>query len=119
MSRSLPETRLRTPMQEFHMDSISQVALGSAVGIAVMGRRTSSWKAALWGGVCGTLPDLDVLIDHGDPIRNMTFHRAESHVLFHLSLLSPLIAWLISRIHREGSNLGDLMPTLDRLPELL
>lgn len=81
------------------MDSISQLALGSAVGVAVMGRRTNVWKAALWGGVCGMLPDLDALIDHGDPIRNMTFHRTESHALIYLSLASPLIAWMISRIH--------------------
>ena len=82
------------------MDSVTQFVLGSAVGVAAMGRRTTVWKAALWGGVCGTLPDLDVLIDHGDPISNMTYHRTESHSLFYLSLLSPLLAWLIHRIHR-------------------
>ena len=53
------------------MDSLTQFALGAAVGIAVMGRRTAPWKAALWGGALGTLPDLDALIDHGDPVRNM------------------------------------------------
>ena len=80
------------------MDSLSQVALGSAVGIAVMGRRVPLWKAALVGAVVGTLPDLDSFIDHGDPIRNMTFHRAESHALFYLTLLSPLLALLITRL---------------------
>ena len=65
-----------------------------------MGRRAPVWKAALWGGVCGTIPDLDALIDHGDPIRNMTFHRAESHSLLYLSVLSPLLAWLIARQDR-------------------
>lgn len=86
------------------MDSVTQVALGSAVGVAVMGRRVGIWKSALWGGLCGTLPDLDVLIDHGDPIRNMTFHRTESHALFYLTLLSPLLAWLVHRLHREGAS---------------
>jgi inner membrane protein len=80
------------------MDSLSQLALGAAVGVAVMGRRTAVWKAALWGGVCGTLPDLDVLIDQGDPIRNMTMHRADSHSLFWLSLASPGIAWIAARL---------------------
>ena len=61
------------------MDSLSQIALGSAVGVAVMGRRTAVWKAALWGAIGGTLPDLDAFIDHGDAILNMTRHRAESH----------------------------------------
>ncbi len=80
------------------MDSISQIALGAAVSVAVMGRRTSVYKAALSGAVLGTLPDLDVLIDHGDPIANMVLHRAETHSLFWLSLASvPLaagVAWL-------------------------
>lgn len=83
------------------MDSLSQIALGSAVAVAVMGRRTAVWKAALWGGVCGTLPDLDVLIDFGDAVRNMTYHRAESHALFWLSLASLPSAWLVSRLHGE------------------
>lgn len=83
------------------MDSLSQIALGSAVGIAVMGRRTAVWKPALWGAVCGTLPDLDVFIDHGDAIRNMVLHRAESHALFWLTLLSLPLAALIARLHDE------------------
>jgi len=80
------------------MDSLSQVALGAAVGVAVMGRRTALWKAAAWGAVAGTLPDLDVLIDHGDPIRNMVLHRAETHAPFWLTLFAlpfgVLVAWL-------------------------
>ncbi|MGA1093073.1 MAG: metal-dependent hydrolase, partial [Burkholderiaceae bacterium] len=54
------------------MDSLTQASLGAAVGVAVMGRRTAAWKAALWGAAMGTLPDLDVVFDFGDPIRNMT-----------------------------------------------
>ncbi len=50
------------------MDSLTQIALGAAVGVAVMGRRTAVWKAALWGGIAGTLPDLDVLIDLCDRV---------------------------------------------------
>ena len=84
------------------MDSLSQIALGSAVAIGVMGRRTAVWKAALWGGIAGTLPDLDALIDHGDDLLNMVLHRAESHSLLYLTLLSPLLAWLVARIHGEG-----------------
>ena len=83
------------------MDSLSQLALGAAVGVAVMGRRTAVWKAALWGGVCGALPDLDVFIDHGDPIRNMTLHRAETHAPFWLTLASLPIAAGIATLHRE------------------
>jgi inner membrane protein len=83
------------------MDSISQAALGAAVGMAVMGRRTALWKSAMWGAVCGTLPDLDALIDYGDPVSNMTFHRAESHSLFWLTLAAPPIAAAIARVQGE------------------
>lgn len=83
------------------MDSLSQLALGTAVSVAVMGRRTAVWKAALWGAVAGTLPDLDVLIDQGDVIRNMVLHRAESHALFWLTLFSLPLAALVARLHGE------------------
>ena len=83
------------------MDSLSQLALGAAVGVAVMGRRTAVWKAALWGGVAGTLPDLDVLIDHGDPIRNMVLHRGETHALFWQTLFSLPLAAAVARLHGE------------------
>ena len=83
------------------MDSLSQIALGAAVGVATMGRRTAVWKAALWGAVAGTLPDLDVLIDHGDPIRNMVLHRAETHAPFWLTLFSLPLAAGIARLHGE------------------
>ncbi|MBN9460742.1 MAG: metal-dependent hydrolase [Burkholderiales bacterium] len=87
------------------MDSISQVALGAAVGVAVMGRRTSPWRAALWGGLCGTLPDLDAFIDHGDPVSNVTLHRAESHSLFWLSAASLPLAWLVAWANRQRDRL--------------
>jgi inner membrane protein len=81
------------------MDSVSQFVLGAACGVAVMGRRTAPWKAALWGGIAGTLPDLDVLIDHGDPVADMTLHRAGSHAVLLLALaslpLGALFAWLL------------------------
>ena len=62
-----------------------------------MGRRTAAWKAALWGAAMGTLPDLDVVFDFGDPIRNMTEHRAESHALFYQLLAAPLLTLLVAR----------------------
>ena len=83
------------------MDSLSQLALGAAIGVATMGRRTAVWKAAMWGAVAGTLPDLDVLIDHGDPIRNMVQHRAETHAPFWLSVFSLPLAAGIARLHGE------------------
>ena len=83
------------------MDSLSQLALCAAVGMAVMGRCTAVWKAALWGGVAGTLPDLDVFIDHGDAIRNMVLHRAETHAPFWLTLFSLPFAAAVARLRGE------------------
>lgn len=84
------------------MDSVSQIALGSALTIATMGRRTAVWKAAFWGLVAGTLPDLDVFIDHGNALANMINHRGNSHSLLYLLLLSPLLGWGIARLQGEG-----------------
>ncbi|UCE32459.1 MAG: metal-dependent hydrolase [Burkholderiales bacterium] len=82
------------------MDSVSQFALGAAVGLAALGRHTAPWKAALWGGWVGTLPDLDALLDYGDAVSNMTLHRAESHSIFWQSLASPFIAAAIAAVDR-------------------
>ena len=86
------------------MDSLTQLTLGAAVGVAVMGRRTAVWKAALWGGVCGTLPDLDALIDHGNPVLNMVLHRAETHALFWQTLAAPAVAAGIAALDRQGAD---------------
>jgi inner membrane protein len=98
------------------MDSLSQLALGAAVSVAVMARRKGStptppltppprrpalWKAAAWGAVAGTLPDLDVLISHGDPILDMVLHRAETHALFWLALFSLPFGWLVAWLSGE------------------
>lgn len=83
------------------MDSVSQIALGAAVGVAVMGRRTAPWRAAAWGAMAGTLPDLDVLIDYGDPVLDMVRHRAETHALFWLTLFSLPFAAAVARLQGQ------------------
>lgn len=66
-----------------------------------MGKRTAPWKAALWGAVAGTLPDLDVLYDFGDSVSNMVFHRGITHGLVPLSLFAPILAVVPTVLHRE------------------
>ena len=81
------------------MDSVTQVVLGGAVGYAVLGDKVGR-KAALYGAVLGTLPDLDVFLPYGGEVEAFTYHRGFSHsVLVHL-LISPLIVWLITRCHQ-------------------
>jgi inner membrane protein len=83
------------------MDSLTHLAVGAAIGTAVLGRKAGA-KAALWGAAIATLPDLDVLVSYGDPVRDFTSHRASSHALFWLTLVAPLLAWVAWRLHRSA-----------------
>ncbi len=82
------------------MDSLTQLTFGAACGEAVLGRKVGR-KALLWGAVLGTIPDLDVFIPLGGPVNDFVYHRGFSHSLFLLALLSPVIAWLITKVHSE------------------
>lgn len=80
------------------MDSVTQIALGSAVGYAVLGNKVGK-KAALYGAIFGTLPDLDVFISFGGPVEDFTYHRSFSHSFLMQLLISPVIAWLLCKFH--------------------
>ena len=79
------------------MDSVTQAVLGGAVSYTVLGRRLGK-RAALYGMALGTIPDLDVLIDFGGPIENMTHHRGFSHSLFVQALVTPIFVLLLSKL---------------------
>ena len=79
------------------MDSVTQAVLGGAVSYTVLGRRLGK-RAAFYGMALGTIPDLDVLIDFGGPIENMTHHRGFSHSLFVQALLTPIFVMLLSKL---------------------
>ena len=87
------------------MDSITQIALGAAMGQAVLGPK-AGYRAALWGGLVATIPDLDVFIPMGGAVADFTYHRSFSHSLIVLSLLAPLLAWLINRYHNQYEGLA-------------
>jgi inner membrane protein len=80
------------------MDTVTQITLGAAVGEAVLGRKIGN-KAMLWGAIAGTLPDLDVFVPLGDVVKDFTYHRSASHSLIMLALATPLLVWLINKIH--------------------
>lgn len=82
------------------MDSVTQIVLGSAVGVAVMGRSQPVWKSALFGAVAGTLPDLDAFVSFGDGITDMVRHRAETHSVFWQTLAAPVIALVFALLGR-------------------
>jgi len=87
------------------MDSITQALLGATVQASLLGRWQGR-KALLYGAVLGTLPDLDVVIDYGDAVADMTYHRGFSHSLLVLSLLAVVLAWLARRIRPAPNYTG-------------
>lgn len=82
------------------MDSLTQLTFGAACGEAVLGAKVGR-RALIWGAFLGTLPDLDVLIPLGGPVDDFVYHRGFSHSLALLALLSPLVAWVITRVHPD------------------
>ncbi|MGB6104190.1 MAG: metal-dependent hydrolase [Pusillimonas sp.] len=78
------------------MDSLTQAVLGAGIQGAMLGRFHGR-KALVAGALLATLPDLDVLIDYGDPVSGMINHRGFSHSLFVLTGLSVLITLLLRR----------------------
>ncbi|MFI8744576.1 metal-dependent hydrolase [Pseudomonas sp. NPDC077186] len=94
------------------MDSITQAVLGASIQGALLGRWQGR-KALLYGAMLGTLPDLDVVIDYGDAVADMTYHRGFSHSLFVLSALALLLAWLARRFRpHPGYSANRLLLTL-------
>jgi inner membrane protein len=82
------------------MDSLTHIVVGAAIGTSVLGRKSPA-RAAMWGAIFATLPDLDVLVSHGDPVRDFTFHRAETHSLFWLTIAAPFLAAFPALLHRS------------------
>ncbi len=80
------------------MDSLTQFALGAAVGAALLGPRIGPRRAAIAGGLLGTLPDLDVLYPFDDPIDAFTLHRGATHSFFVQALAAPVFGEALVRL---------------------
>ncbi|MFK7843828.1 MAG: metal-dependent hydrolase [Rhodothermales bacterium] len=86
------------------MDSLTQFVLGAAVGEATLGKKEGN-KAMLWGGIAGTIPDLDILIYPFVPeVQELAIHRGLSHS-FVFALLAPIpFGVILSRIYKRSSS---------------
>lgn len=83
------------------MDTITQIALGAAVGEAVLGRKVGN-KALLWGAVAGTIPDLDVLASpFFNEMEMLGIHRGFSHSVFFAMIFAPVFGWLTYRYYEK------------------
>lgn len=82
------------------MDSLTQIVLGAAVGEAVLGKKVGN-KALLWGGIAGTIPDLDVLFTQGGAIQEIVIHRGFSHSIVFAILIAPILGWVVNWLYRK------------------
>ena len=83
------------------MDSITQAALGAAVGEAVLGKKMG-YKAAAWGAILGIVPDMDILINpFVDAVVEIRSHRGFTHSITFCILASPVFGWLIQKFHKK------------------
>ncbi|GER60434.1 metal-dependent hydrolase [Patiriisocius marinus] len=85
------------------MDSLTQIVLGAAVGEAVLGRKVG-WKAALYGAIAGTIPDLDVLVKpFVDTVTALEWHRGITHSILFSVFMAPVLGWLVSKWEKAAS----------------
>ncbi len=85
------------------MDSLTQIILGAAVGEAVLGKKVGN-KALLWGGIAGTIPDLDVVyiwLKGGGAIDEIVLHRGISHSITFAVCMAPLLGWAVHWLYRK------------------
>jgi len=83
---------------EGSMDSVTQFALGSVIGVATLGRRIGPRKAAITGGLVATLPDMDVFLPSEDAITDFVSHRGFSHSLFVHTIAAPFLGLGIGKL---------------------
>lgn len=82
------------------MDSLTQFTLGACVGAITLGPRIGARKAAIVGGLLGTVPDLDVLYPYADPVDSFTLHRGPTHSLVVQALATPIFAEGVLRLFK-------------------
>jgi len=79
------------------MDSITQAALGAAIGEATLGKKIGN-KGAIIGAVVATIPDLDVILTpFFSELQKISIHRGYSHSILFCLVLTFLLAFLMQR----------------------
>ncbi len=85
------------------MDSLTQAALGAAIGEAILGRRIGE-KGAVIGAVVATIPDLDVILYlFYDKFEMLSIHRGFSHSIVFSILGAGLISLLLQKVRWSQS----------------
>lgn len=90
-----------SPDQAIFMDSITQITLGAALGESLLGKKIG-YRAAAWGALLGTVPDLDVLANPFlDSVSEISFHRGFTHSLLFCLVASPLFGFVINYLQKK------------------
>lgn len=80
------------------MDSLTQAALGAAVGEVVLGKKLGN-KASILGAVVATVPDLDILLTPlFNDLQRVSLHRGYSHSILFCILGAFLFAALFKKV---------------------
>lgn len=83
------------------MDSITQITLGAAVGESLLGKKIG-YRAAAWGALLGTFPDLDVLANPFlDNVAEISFHRGFTHSFLFCLFASPIFGLAINYLQKK------------------
>ena len=78
------------------MDSLTQIVLGAAVGEATLGKKVGN-KAAFYGAIAGTIPDLDVVANYlVDTVTALEVHRGFTHSIVFSIVFGLFFGWLVS-----------------------
>lgn len=89
------------------MDSLTQIVLGASIGELVLGKKAGN-KAALWGAIAGTIPDLDVLGKlFLNPAESILFHRGFMHSIIFSILFAPVLGYILYRIYKKTISISD------------
>ncbi|HBR53998.1 MAG TPA: metal-dependent hydrolase [Flavobacteriaceae bacterium] len=85
------------------MDSLTQIVLGAAVGEATLGKKVGN-KAALYGAIAGTIPDLDVVANYlVDTVTALEMHRGFTHSIVFSIVFGLFFGWLVSLWEKRAS----------------
>ena len=85
------------------MDSLTQIVLGAAVAEVIAGKKLGN-RAILYGGILGTIPDLDVVVGKFyDIVTANDIHRGFSHSIVFFLLASPLLAFVLKKLEARNA----------------
>ena len=101
-ARELTFQRCGDPIR--FMDPVTQTVLGASIGAAMRPRLGTG--AVVLGGICGAVPDLDMVMLLAGPWAMLEYHRAATHSLLVLTAAAPAFAWLGYRFTARKDFLG-------------